>query len=112
MRSVKKGTLPSAFKTLSKCKRCTNHQLNCFINYRVVEDTRFTNECENIVQHVCEEHYKVAVPKPVVFPVPIFHLRKRRSALENPRSARQVPVKDSALILRNLKTAIKVPTPP
>ena len=37
-----------------------------------MEDTRFNTECESIVQHVCEEHYKVAVPKPVVFPVPIF----------------------------------------
>merc|ERR1719150_514059 len=44
----------------------------CFQDFDLVPDTRFITECESIVQHVCEEHYNVAVPKPVVYPVPIF----------------------------------------
>ena len=27
----------------------------------IVEDTRYTTQCESIVQHVCEEHYKVTL---------------------------------------------------
>ena len=36
------------------------------------EDTRFTKECENIVQHICEEHYKVP-PKEKYPPPPEYH---------------------------------------
>ena len=64
---------------------------------------------------MCEEHYHVPVSKPIVFPVPIFHLRKKRNALENnveSRSKRQVPVRDAELLLRQLKSALKVPPPP
>lgn len=93
------------------CKERNTTQ--CFQDFKIVEDTRFTSECENIVQHVCEEHYHVPVSKPVVFPVPIF-LRKKRNALEkfSQRSKRQVPVRDAELLLRQLKSAIKVPPPP
>merc|ERR1712083_287039 len=95
------------------CKERNTTQ--CFQDFKIVEDTRFTSECENIVQHVCEEHYHVPVSKPIVFPVPIFHLRRKRNALENnveSRSKRQVPVRDAELLLRQLKSALKVPPPP
>lgn len=93
----------------------------CFPDFKVVEDTRYTDECENIVQHVCEEHYKVPVPKPIVFPVPIFPptlpvYRNRRmdykTNFSHQRKKRQLPFRDAALLLRQLKSALKVPPPP
>ena len=86
--------------------------------FSVVEDTRFTTECESIVQHVCEEHYKVAVPKPVVVPVPIFSpvpalSRKRRSPVPSlSRHKRQLTLDDPDLLARQVKTPTLIPPPP
>ena len=85
----------------------------------LVPDTRFVTECESIVQHVCEEHYKVAVPKPVVFPVPIFAPVPPTSppppppptygpALPLGRTKRQLVLSDPALV----PTTKIVPPPP
>ena len=36
---------------------------------RIVPEVRYELQCQNIVQHICEEHYRVPVP---VSPAPIF----------------------------------------
>eukprot|EP00091_Calanus_sinicus_P025113 TRINITY_DN9393_c0_g1_i1.p1 TRINITY_DN9393_c0_g1~~TRINITY_DN9393_c0_g1_i1.p1 ORF type:complete len:191 (+),score=27.21 TRINITY_DN9393_c0_g1_i1:93-665(+) len=51
------------------CNERTRTQ--CFQDYKVVEETSYDHECENIVQHICEEHYKVPVPVPVPVPHPV-----------------------------------------
>ena len=71
-----------------------------------MEDTRFTTECESIIQHVCEEHYKVHVPKPVSVPVPIFTpvpavVRAKRELQEIPTVdtlLHEVPAVDTLLL--------------
>ena len=166
--------------------------ISCFCS--IVEDTRYTTQCESIVQHVCEEHYKVtitiiiicqfsslvsfihtvisfhfshysyytmivitnqliinmifitiiilqvAVPKPVVFPVPIFaatptqppvlppptyhapeikppayHAHNTSPAYLPPgvrRSRRQLSLSDPALLSRQVKQATVLPPQP
>jgi len=85
----------------------------CFPDFEIVEDTRFTTECESIVQHVCEEHYKVAVPKPVVVPVPIFTpVPPPPPPPHSKRRKRQLTLADPALLSRQVKTASLVPPPP
>ena len=37
---------------------------------RIVPEISFEHSCQNIVQHICEEHYHV--PVPVITPAPIF----------------------------------------
>ena len=37
---------------------------------RIVAEISFEHSCQNIVQHICEEHYHV--PVPVITPAPIF----------------------------------------
>ena len=93
----------------------------------LVPDTRFITECESIVQHVCEEHYNVAVPKPVVYPVPIFAPTPAAAVAVPPpgppapfgggpppgrRRRRQLSLSDPALLARQLKRAELVPPPP
>ena len=102
-------------------------------------ETTFTSECENIVQHICEEHYHVPVPVPVpVHPPPPPHVpfgpvpnpngrrrrRRRNSSLE--RQKRASSLKKEELILGRkpstffcfcnpvpgLKQALGVPPPP
>ena len=99
-----------------------------------MEDTRFNTECESIVQHVCEEHYKVAVPKPVVFPVPIFTnggpapgpypaprpypAPAPYTVLRGPapgpavRTKRQLSLSDPGLVSRQVKAATQLPPAP
>ena len=91
-------------------------------------ETTFTSECENIVQHICEEHYHVPVPVPV--PVPHHHphpphvpfgpapnpngrkrrRRKKRSSIMK-RKKRASSLEREQLIL-GLKQALGVPAPP
>ena len=89
-------------------------------------ETTFTSECENIVQHICEEHYHVPVPVPV--PVPHHHpphvpfgpapnpngrkrrRRKKRSSIMK-RKKRASSLERDQLIL-GLKQALGVPAPP
>jgi len=53
---------------------CTERtRTRCFQDFKVVEETTYDHECENIVQHICEEHYKVPVPVKVPIPVPVPH---------------------------------------
>ena len=103
--------------------------LSCYI-FSFVEDTRFNTECESIVQHVCEEHYKVAVPKPVVFPVPIFTnsgpapgpypaprpYPAPYTVLPGPgpavRTKRQLSLSDPGLVSRRVKAATQLPPAP
>ena len=64
---------------------------------------------------MCEEHYQVPVPRPLVFPVPIFHVgRRKRNTDKNllKRIKRQLPVRGKDLLLRQLKSALKLPPPP
>jgi hypothetical protein len=87
-------------------ERCRQrNRTECYQNFRVVEDVTFTSECENIVQHVCEEHYHVHVPPPppppigaplVPYPLPV---RKRRSPYPQQ-------------LIHDLKHALKAPIPP
>ena len=60
-----------------------------------MEDTRFTTECESIIQHVCEEHYKVHVPKPVSVPVPIF--TPVPAVVRAKRELQEIPTVDTLL---------------
>jgi hypothetical protein len=55
-----------------------------------VSELTYTNECENIVQHICEEHYNVPVPlyQPFIGPVP-FPGRRRRGVRGEGRGARE-----------------------
>jgi len=105
----------------------------CFQDFRVVEGTTYHHECENIVQHICEEHYKVPVPVPVPVPYPTPHphtlpisqaparLQKRPDVI---RSLPRIPRQGSFRIKRDpqvinpkklvfeLKNALKAPHPP
>ena len=97
---------------------------------RIVTETTFTNECENIVQHICEEHYHVPVPVPTHVhhpPPPPPHVpfgpapnpngkrRRRRkrssSPVERKRKKRASGLERQELIL-GLKQALGVPPPP
>ena len=101
----------------------------CFFS-RIVTETTFTNECENIVQHICEEHYHVPVPVPTHVhhpPPPPPHVpfgpapnpngkrRRRRkrssSPVERKRKKRASGLERQELIL-GLKQALGVPPPP
>jgi len=104
------------------------NRTECFPDYRIVTETTFTSECENIVQHICEEHYHVPVPVPV--PVPHHHphpphvpfgpapnpngrkrrRRKKRSSIMK-RKKRASSLERDQLIL-GLKQALGVPAPP
>jgi len=108
------------------------NRTECFPDYRIVTETTFTNECENIVQHICEEHYHVPVPVPAHVhhpppPPPPPHVpfgpapnpngkrRRRRkrsnSSVEQKRKKRASSLERQELIL-GLKQALGVPPPP
>ena len=88
-------------------------------------ETTFTSECENIVQHICEEHYQVPVPVHVHPPPPPLHVpfgpapnpngrrrrRKKRSSFFENRKKRASSLEKQELIL-GLKQALGVPPPP
>ena len=97
---------------------------------RIVTETTFTSECENIVQHICEEHYHVPVPVPTHVHQPPPHVpfgpapnpngrrrrrrrRKKRSgsSVEQNRRKRASSLEKQELIL-GLKQALGVPPPP
>jgi len=108
----------------------------CFQDFKVVEETTYDHECENIVQHICEEHYKVPVPVevPVHHPVliphphPAPHHRPQSQKLTKvirslPRIPRQylpgihrrkrdAQVIDHRQLVFELKNALKAPTQP
>ena len=46
---------------------------DCDTCYRLVTEVTYDQECDNIVQHVCEELYHVPVPVRHV-PVPVRHV--------------------------------------
>ena len=91
---------------------------------RIVTETTFTSECENIVQHICEEHYHVPLPVHV-HPPPPPHVpfgpapnpngrrrrRKKRSGSFENRKKRASSLEKQELIL-GLKQALGVPPPP
>jgi len=55
------------------CKEITRTQ--CYHDIKLVPEVGYDHECQNIVQHICEERYHVPVPipRPVpVTPAPIF----------------------------------------
>ena len=99
------------------------------LSSRIVTETTFTSECENIVQHICEEHYHVPVPvhvhHPVVHPPPHVPFgpppnpngrrrrRRKRSSffVEETRKKRASRLERQELIL-GLKQALGVPPPP
>merc|ERR1712106_1062984 len=115
---------------------CTERtKTQCFQDFKVVEDTTYDHECENIVQHICEEHYKVPVPVPVPIPHPIPHPHPHPVHFPHPgphsqrltnvvRSLPRVPrhgihrrkrdsqVIDHQQLLFELKNALKAPTQP
>ena len=105
-----------------------------------MDEVTYDHECENIIQHVCEELYHVPVPlKPVpvpsppppppipVSPKPIFFFpsgsRTPRSSSALSRSRPSVPPRykresqsndldpDTEKLLTELHTAVKAPTP-
>ena len=101
-------------------------ELSCF---RLVSDVTYDQECDNIVQHVCEEVYHVPVPLPApVTPEPIFSARIPRSS-SSPRfrssSSRARPSQPplfrrkrrqsdddiSNKLLTDLQNAVKAPSP-
>ena len=101
--------------------------LNSFSS-RIVTETTFTSECENIVQHICEEHYHVPVPVHVHHPPPPpphvpfgpapnpngrRRRRRRRSSssVGKTRKKRASGLERQELIL-GLKQALGVPPPP
>lgn len=112
------------------CNERTRTQ--CFQDYKVVEETTYDHECENIVQHICEEHYKVPVPVPVPVPhpvphphpVPVHHISTARPQREVIRSLPRVPRQGSRRVKREpqvinhkqllfeLKNALKAPPQP
>ena len=99
------------------------------LSSRIVTETTFTSECENIVQHICEEHYHVPVPVHVHHPVvhqpphvpfgpppnPNGRRRRRRKRssffVEGTRKKRASRLERQELIL-GLKQALGVPPPP
>ena len=106
-------------------------ELCCF---RLVSDVTYDQECDNIVQHVCEELYHVPVPLPApVTPEPIFSARIPRSSSSprfrssSPRSSsirarpsqpplfrrkrRQSDDDISNKLLTDLQNAVKAPSP-
>jgi len=103
------------------------NRTECFPDYRIVTETTFTSECENIVQHICEEHYHVPVPVHVHHPPPPHHVpfgpapnpngrrrrRRKRSSffVEGTRKKRASRLERQELIL-GLKQALGVPPPP
>jgi len=117
---------------------CTERtRTQCYQDFKVVEEITYDHECENIVQHICEEHYKVPVPVPVPVPhliphpvphphpVPIHHasarLQKKPDVIRSlPRVPRQgsfrakrdPQVIDHAQLLFELKNSLKAPTQP
>jgi len=98
------------------------NRTECFPDYRMVTETTFTSECENIVQHICEEHYHVPLH---VHPPPPPHVpfgpapnpngrrrrRKKRSGSFENRKKRASSLEKQELIL-GLKQALGVPPPP
>ena len=46
---------------------------DCYSCYRLVTEVTYDQECDNIVQHVCEELYHVPVPVRHV-PLPVRHV--------------------------------------
>ena len=57
------------------------------IFYRVVPEVSFDHRCQNIVQHICEEHYQVpVVPVVPITPAPIFPTTPLPSVPRSPRS--------------------------
>jgi len=113
------------------CKERSRTQ--CFQDYRVVEETSYDQECENIVQHVCEEHYKVPVPVSVPVPIPTPHphtfpisqvpakIREHPDVIRSlPRVPRQKRMRkkrfpqviDHRKLVFELKNALKAPHPP
>lgn len=128
-RCVFRETGPSASQITGFRPQVFNCQLILFFS-RIVTETTFTNECENIVQHICEEHYHVPVPVPthvhhpppppphVPFgPVPNPNGKRRRrrkrssSSVERKRKKRASGLERQELIL-GLKQALGVPPPP
>merc|ERR1712223_2018796 len=101
------------------------NRTECIPDYRLVTETTFTSECENIVQHICEEHYHVPVPVPVLpppppppphvpfgpVPNPNGRRRRRRRSSSSERQKRASSLKKEELIL-GLKQALGVPPPP
>ena len=96
-----------------------------------MEETSYDQECENIVQHVCEEHYKVPVPVPVPIPTPHPHTfpisQVPAKIQEHPDVIRSLPrvprqkrmrkkrfpqVIDHRKLVFQLKNALKAPHPP
>ena len=60
------------------------------IFYRVVPEVSFDHRCQNIVQHICEEHYQVpvvpVVPVVPITPAPIFPTTPLPTVPRSPRS--------------------------
>jgi len=48
-------------------------RIQCYPNIKLVKEVTYDQECDNIVQHVCEELYHVPVPVNHV-PVPVKHV--------------------------------------
>lgn len=100
----------------------------CFQDFEVVEETTYDHECGNIVQHICEEHYRVPVPVEVPVPVPhptphphlhlhhpspVTHLPLRLDDKQNvPRNKRNPQAIDHQKLLFELKNALKAPPQP
>jgi len=114
---------------------CTERtRTRCFPDFKVVEETTYDHECENIVQHICEEHYQVPVPVPVEVPVPVHHppphpihspvthlpvrLKKQTDAIRSlpriprNRNKRQPQTIDHKQLVFELQNALKAPPQP
>jgi len=103
------------------------NRTECFPDYRIVTETTFTSECENIVQHICEEHYHVPVPVPThVHHPPPPHVpfgpapnpngrrgrRKRSSSFVEQNRKKRASSLDRRELILGLKQALGVPPPP
>jgi len=99
------------------------NRTECFPDIHIVPETTFTSECENIVQHVCEEHYNVPVPVqvpvPVAAPIPVpkpTQVHVPMGPDPDPQAGlgykvkRQTPAADNVLF--QLKQALRVAPPP
>jgi len=86
------------------------NRTECIPDFRIVTETSFTSECENIVQHICEEHYNVPVPHHVPLSHP--HVPFGPQPRGKRRKKRASAILDKQRLLLDLKSALHLAAPP